>query len=47
MMTVPAPNTTKTSPISRIYSNDTQTALYAHYFNTSSVGYGAVMEFTY
>ena len=45
--TVPAPSTTRIAKLSRIYSNDTQTAVNAHYFNTLSVGYGAPVEFTY
>lgn len=44
---VPTPTLTKVTKVSRIFSNGATTDVNAHFFNTTSVGYGAVVEFTY
>jgi hypothetical protein len=40
--TVPQPNQTKITPITRLYSNQSQASVDALSFNISTVGYGAV-----
>jgi hypothetical protein len=45
--TVPQPDRTRITPISRIFTHDSQTASNALFFNVTTLGYGVVVQFTY